>query len=76
MKKILKIGKLAALGKKSMIIAYRTGSNFQINGLEFVPSERFAFEKTESELIIKIRLSDGEFVALDEEQGLAEKITL
>jgi hypothetical protein len=76
MKKILKIGSLAALGKKSMIIAYRSGSNFQINGLEFSPTDRFTFEKTEGELVIRIQLADGEFLALDEEAGLAEKFSL
>jgi hypothetical protein len=76
MKKLLRIGKLAALTKKSMILAYRSGDQFQINGLEMEPRDRFVFEKTETELVIRVRLADGEFLAIDEEAGLAEKFAL
>jgi len=76
MKKVLKVGKLVALSKKSMILAYRQGDSFQINGLEVNPSDRFKFEKTETELVIRVSLADGEFLAIDEEAGLAEKFNV
>lgn len=76
MKKVLKVGKLVALGKKSMILVYRQGNNFQINGLEFSPTDRFKLEKTDTELVIRVSLADGEFLALDEDPGLAEKVIL
>ena len=76
MKKVLKIGSLTSLGKKSMILAYRTGQSYQIQGLEFEPASSFTIEKTEHELLIRVRMNDGDFLALDEEPGVADKSTL
>lgn len=76
MKKVLKIGHLGSLGQGSMILAYRSGETLTVQNLELNPSDRIKFEKTKTELIIRVQLSDNEFLALDEEKGIAEKITL
>ena len=81
MKKVLKIGTLPQLTvkdsiSKSCILAYRTGLTYQIQSLEVGPKISIEKSKDSDELIIRMRLSDGEFLALDEEAGMAEKFKI
>jgi hypothetical protein len=72
MKKQLKIGRLDKLGLNSVVIAYRAGKSVRVQNLELSPAIKL--EKTDDELIIRVKLADGDFLALDEEPGIADKI--
>lgn len=76
MKKVLKIGHLASLGPNSMILAYRSGETVNIQNMEAIPTDKIKFEKTDTELLIRVQLSDNEFLAIEDEKGIAEKVTL
>lgn len=76
MKKLLKVGHLKSLTPKSCILAYRAGKDISVQNLETEPTGAIRFEKTDDEFIIRISMVDGDFLALDEEKGIAEKVTV
>ena len=73
MKKVLKIGTLnTLLGPTSVVLAYRKGDTISIQNLE--ASANIKFEKTKDELVIRVAMKDNDFLALDEEPGVAAKV--
>ena len=77
MKLVLKLGLLASHSKKSLLVAYRNkatdGDHIAIQSLELQPPGRFRLSKEGDEFVIRIQMQDGEFLALDQEPGIAEK---
>lgn len=76
MKKVLKIGHLVSLGQSAMLLAFRSGKTITINNLEAKPSDKIKFEKSDTELIIRIQLNDNDFLAIEDEKGIAEQVIL
>ena len=76
MKLSFKVGKLVEHSTKSMLVAYRAGDQIQLQTLEFHPENRFEVKNEGGFLTIKVLLNDGDFLALDQEQGMAEKKTI
>jgi len=75
-KLVFKLGQLIKHSKKSMLVAYRSGDQLQLQALEFQPPERFKVTNENGDLVIRVHLQDSEFLALDQEQGMAEKKTI
>lgn len=62
-------------GSNGLIVAYRTGKLIRTMNLAFEPKDAFTLinNDTENELIIKIKLVDGEFLVIEDQSGEGEK---
>ena len=79
MKRVMQVGSLANLrspkGDREQIVFGRTGKKVWIQNLEVLSRDKFSFELNEAtnELIIKAKINDGEFLAIKELKGIADK---
>ena len=79
MKKVFVKGTLQEIGnnpsKQGQIIAFRAGSTYHFQNLEFSPKTSFEFlpSADKNELILKVRMNDGDYLVIQDAGGVAEK---
>jgi hypothetical protein len=67
-----------AQAKNGLIVAYRVGSTYHLQNLELNPKAAFELlpSADKNELILKIKMNDGDFLVLQDAEGVAEKGTI
>jgi len=77
MKKKMLVGALNDFEKMgtntSQIIASRTGKKVWIANIEFSPGIDVSQSESGEEILIRVRLKDGEYLVIQDEPGLSDK---
>lgn len=77
MKKRLIVGDMKEFKKfysdTAQIVAGRAGKEIWIQNLEFFPDNAVSISKADGEITIKIKLKDGDYLVIQDDQGMTDK---